>query len=185
MPKTFIESLNVKKQSVDEVLGLQRGTVRLLDYNPLWEELYLEEEKRIRVIVGHLIIDIQHIGSTAVPGIKAKPILDMMIGMARLGDALLCQAPLEALGYDYIAHAGLPNDHVFGKGLARTHFLHVVEFGSAEWTKPLLFRDRLRKDAELAHEYERLKEKLRERFGNNPAEYTSEKLRFIRDVIAA
>jgi len=168
-----------------DVLGLEKGTVRLLDYTPLWDELYQEEEKCIRAVIGHLIIDIQHIGSTAIPGIKAKPILDMMVGVARLVDALLCQAPLEAIGYDYIAHAGLTNDHVFGKGVERTHLLHVVEYGSAEWTNPLRFRDRLRKDAELAQEYERLKEELKERFGNNPAEYTSEKLRFIREVIAA
>ncbi len=167
------------------VLGLQRGTVRLLDYTPLWEELYQEEEKRIRAVIGHFIIDIQHIGSTAIPGIKAKPILDMMVGVARLGDAVLCQGPMETLGYDYIANAGLPNDHVFGKGLERTHLIHVVEHGSAEWTNPLRFRDRLRKDAELAQEYERLKEELRDRFGNSPAKYTNEKLRFIRDVLAA
>lgn len=168
----------------NEVLGLQRGIVRLLEYTPLWEELYQEEEKRIRASVGHLIIEIQHIGSTAIPGIKAKPVLDIIVGVARLGDALLCQAPLEALGYDYIAHAGLPNDHVFGKGVARTHFIHLVEYRSAEWASPLLFRDRLRKDAGLAREYEKLKEKLKERFGNNPAEYTSEKLRFIREVVS-
>jgi GrpB-like predicted nucleotidyltransferase (UPF0157 family) len=167
-----------------EVLGLKRGIVSLREYTPLWEELYQEEEKRIRAIIGHLIIDIQHIGSTAIPNIKAKPILDMMVGMARLEDALSCQAPLEAIGYDYIAHADLPNDHVFGKGVVRTHFLHVVEYESAEWVNPLRFRDRLRKDAELARKYEKLKQELKERFGNNPVQYTSEKLRFIREVIA-
>jgi GrpB-like predicted nucleotidyltransferase (UPF0157 family) len=175
----------MSEKNSSDVLGLQRGIVRLLDYTPLWDELYQEEEKRIRAAIGYLIIDIQHIGSTAIPGIKAKPILDIMVGVARLGDALLCQAPLEALGYDYIAHAGLTNDYVFGKGVARTHYIHVVGYESPEWTNPLRFRDRLRKDAKLAQEYERLKEELKERFGNAPAEYTSEKLRFIREVIAA
>ena len=94
----------MSEKNSNEVLGLQRGIVCLRDYTPLWEELYQEEEKRIRAVIGHLIIDIQHIGSTAIPGIKAKPILDMMVGVARLGDALSCQAPLEAIGYDYIAH---------------------------------------------------------------------------------
>jgi len=173
-----------EKNSYD-VLGLEKGTVRLLDSTPLWTELYQEEAKRIRTAIGHLIIDIQHVGSTAIPGIKAKPILDMIVGVARIGDARSCQGPLEAIGYDYIVHAGLTNDHVFGKGVARTHFLHVVEYGSAEWTNPLRFRDRLRKDAGLAQQYDRLKEELKDRFGNNPAEYTSEKLRFIREVIAA
>jgi hypothetical protein len=58
----------------------------------------------------------------------------MMAGVARLEKALSCQAPLEAMGYDHIAHAGIANDYVFGKGVARTHLLHLVEYGSAEWT---------------------------------------------------
>ncbi len=73
------------------ILGLQRGIVRLHAYTPLWKELYQEEEKRIQAAIGHLIIDIQHIGSTAIPGIKAKPVLDMVVGVARLRDALHLQ----------------------------------------------------------------------------------------------
>jgi GrpB-like predicted nucleotidyltransferase (UPF0157 family) len=175
----------MSEENVYDVLGLPKGTVRLLEHTPQWTQLYLEEEKQIRTAIGHLIIDIQHVGSTAIPGIKAKPVLDMLVGVRQLGEALLCQAPLEAIGYDYIANAGLANDHVFGKGVARTHFLHLVEYMSGEWTNPLRFRDRLRTDAELAKQYERLKEELEERFGNNPAEYTKAKLGFIRAVIAA
>ena len=175
----------MNEENTYDVLGLAKGTVRLLEHNPQWTQLYLEEEKQIRRAIGHLIIDIQHVGSTAIPGIKAKPVLDIIVGVKQLGDALLCQAPLEAIGYDYIANAGLLNDYVFGKGVARTHFLHLVEYMSEEWTNPLRFRDRLRTDAELAKQYERLKEELEEKFGDNPAEYTKAKLRFIHAVIAA
>jgi GrpB-like predicted nucleotidyltransferase (UPF0157 family) len=167
------------------VLGLERNAVRLHDYTPLWVELYREEEKRIMAAIGHLIIDLQHIGSTAIPGIKAKPILDMMAGIERLNEALRCRAPLETLGYDYAEHAGVANDYVFGKGVARTHLLHVVEYGSAEWTNHLRFRDRLRNDRELAQEYERLKGELSRKFSGNRAEYTNAKSEFICKVVAA
>lgn len=175
----------MSKGDSQSVLGLERKIVRLHDYTPLWVELYREEEARIRAAVGDLILDLQHVGSTAIPGIKAKPILDMMAGVARLEEALLCRAPLEAIGYDYAVHAGITNDYVFGKGVARTHLLHVVEYGSAEWTAHLRFRDRLRNEPELAQEYERLKEELSLKFSDNRAEYTEAKSEFICKVIAS
>jgi GrpB-like predicted nucleotidyltransferase (UPF0157 family) len=167
------------------VLGLEHSVVRLSDYTQLWAELYREEEERIKAALGPLIVDLQHIGSTAIPGIKAKPILDMMAGVTQLEKALLCKAPLEAIGYDYIADAGIANDHVFGKGVARTHYLHVVEYAGAKWTNHLCFRDRLRSDPELAQAYERLKEELSRRFSESRAKYHDAKSRFISDVVAA
>ena len=134
---------------------------------------------------GHIIIDLQHIGSTAIPGIKAKPILDMMAGVAQLEKAPLCKALLEAIGYDYIAHAGIANDFVFGKGVARTHYLHVVEYGGAKWTNHLYFRDRLRNDPELAQAYERLKEELSRKGNDNRAKYHDAKSKFISEVAEA
>jgi GrpB-like predicted nucleotidyltransferase (UPF0157 family) len=175
----------MSKENRHSVLGLENSIVRLSDYTKVWIELYQEEEKRIRAAVGHLIVDLQHIGSTAIPGIKAKPILDMLAGVEQLEKALGCKAPLEAIGYDYIAHAGIANDHVFGKGIARTHYLHVVEYGGAKWTNHLCFRDRLRKDPELAQAYERLKEELSQQFSDSRAKYHDEKSKFISEVLAA
>src|SRR6266850_5909242 len=111
----------MSKENNHSMLGLENNLVRLIEYTPLWADLYREEEEQIMAAIGHLIIDLQHIGSTSIPGIKAKPILDMMAGVAQLDKALVCQAPLEAIGYDYIAQAGIANDYVFGKGVARTH----------------------------------------------------------------
>jgi GrpB-like predicted nucleotidyltransferase (UPF0157 family) len=167
------------------VLGLESNVVRLSNHSSLWADLYLEEEKRIRAAIGHLIVDLQHIGSTAIPGIKAKPILDMLAGVAQLETALLCKSPLEAIGYDYLALAGIANDYVFGKGLPRTHYLHVVEYGSAKWVNHLCFRDRLRNDPELAQAYERLKEELSRKFSDSHAKYHDAKSKFINEVVAA
>lgn len=166
------------------VLGLEHGIVRLSDYTELWAELYREEEERISAAVGNLIVDLKHIGSTAIPGIKAKPVIDMMAGVARLEKALQCKAPLEALGYDFIAGADIPNDYVFGQGCPRTHYLHVVEHGSAQWTDHLCFRDRLRNDPDLARAYERLKEELSRKFSDSRAKYHAAKSKFINEVIA-
>jgi GrpB-like predicted nucleotidyltransferase (UPF0157 family) len=175
----------MSKENSQSVLGLENNVVRLSDYSSLWADLYREEERRITAAVGHLIIDLQHIGSTAIPGIKAKPILDMLAGVAQLENALRCKGSLESIGYDYIARAGITNDYVFGKGLPRTHYLHVVEYGGANWVNHLYFRDRLRSDPELAQAYERLKEELSQKFSDSHAKYHDAKSRFIDKVVAA
>lgn len=176
-------SRRVLSENRDGALGIEGDVVTLSEYSSLWPDLYREEEKRISAAIGHLIIDLQHIGSTAIPGIKAKPILDMLAGVAQLENALLCKAPLESIGYDYIARAGIANDHVFGKGLPRTHYLHVVEYGGAKWINDLRFRDRLRKDPDLAEEYEKLKEELSRKFRDSHAKYHDAKSRFIDEVV--
>ncbi len=175
----------MSKENNHSVLGLENNVVRLSDHSSLWADLYREEEKRITAAIGHLIIDLQHIGSTAIPGIKAKPILDMLAGVAQLEKALLCKAPLEATGYDYIALAGIANDYVFGKGVPRTHYLHVVKYGGAKWANHLCFRDRLRRDPELAQAYEKLKEELSRKFSDSHAKYHDAKSKFINKVVAA
>jgi GrpB-like predicted nucleotidyltransferase (UPF0157 family) len=181
----YSPSIFMSKENSQSVLGLENNVVRLSDHSSLWADLYREEERRITTAIGRLIADLQHIGSTAIPGIKAKPILDMLAGVAQLENALLCKAPLESFGYDYIARAGIANDYVFGKGLPRTHYLHMVEYGSAKWVNHLYFRDRLRSDPELAQAYERLKEELSRKFSNSHAEYHDAKSKFINKVVAA
>ena len=175
----------MKQEKSQAMLGLENNVVRLSDHNSLWAELYADEQQRIRAAVGDLIIDIKHIGSTAIPGIKAKPILDMLAGVAQLKDALSCRAPLEAIGYEYIARAGIANDYVFGKGLPRTHYLHVVEYRGAKWVNHLYFRDRLRQDPELRQAYEELKEELSRKFSESHAKYHDAKSEFINEVVAA
>lgn len=165
------------------VLGLENNVVRLSEYSSLWPDLYREEKARVNAAVGGLFIDLQHIGSTAIPGIKAKPFLDMLAGVAQLENALLCKASLESINYDYIAGADIASDYVFGKGIPRTHYLHVVEYGGAKWINHLCFRDRLRNDPDLAQAYEKLKEELSRKFSNSHAKYHDAKSKFINEVI--
>ena len=149
----------------------------------LWAELYLQEERQIRTALGPLIVDVQHIGSTSVPGIQAKPILDILVGLQSFEQAPQCIPLMESIGYEYAPQAGIPNDFVFGKAERRTHLAHLVEYGGSNWQDNLRFRDRLREDISLAQEYEALKLALGERYPNSRANYTEGKTAFIQRVL--
>ena len=88
------------------------------------------------------------------------------------------------VGYDYAAHAGVPDHHIFGKGAAPTHLAHFVEHEGQSWGECLLFRDRLRADAELARAYESLKVELAARHPQDRAAYTAGKTAFVSLVLA-
>lgn len=165
--------------------GLPPGVVFLNDPAPEWAGLFEEEAARLRLALGSAVIAIEHYGSTSIPGIKAKPVIDLLVGMPHLDDALAWVEVLQGLGYDHAAHAGVPNHHVFGKSKARTHLAHFVEWGGPSWIRCLTFRDRLRADAGLAVEYERLKISLAERHPAGRAAYTAGKTAFVEAVLAS
>ncbi|MFS8144554.1 GrpB family protein [Rhizobium sp. BR 249] len=168
-------------------LGVRHLTVRLSDPNAKWREAYLLEEARIRNALAPLALDIQHFGSTAIPGIKAKPIIDIMIGVPRFEDGLACVKPMEEIGYDYAGTDMVPDDHLFGRGITgetRTHLAHVVEYRGFNWRRNIFFRDRLQNDPALALAYEELKIGLAQKFAESRAAYTGAKKDFIDKVLA-
>jgi len=167
------------------ILGLEPHSNRLRPYTSRWPLLYEAEAQAIRRVLGALALDVQHVGSTSVPGLSAKPILDIAVAVARLQQYRDCIAPLVTLGYEHVSWAGIERDEVFGKGKSRTHLVHVVEFGSDIWLNYITFRDRLRSNAVLAQEYERLKFSLIQSYPDNRAAYTSAKHDFIRRVLDA
>jgi len=143
------------------MLGLKKNLNLLVDYDPLWEAAFNEEQKRLSQALGEIAKGIEHYGSTAVPGMRAKPILDILVGVRPLDEWAKCRAPLEALGYDYVANAGVPGHHIFGRGrdsTERTHLVHVVEFFGEEWCSNLALRDALRRDESLRAKYLEVKE---------------------------
>lgn len=168
-------------------LGVRHLSVRLSDSNAKWREAYLLEEARIRDALGPLALDIQHFGSTAIPGIKAKPIIDILIGVQRLDDGLACIEPMATIGYDYAGADIVPDDHLFGRGIAgetRTHLAHVVEYQGFNWRRNIFFRDRLQGNPALAQAYENLKIGLAQQFAESRAAYTGAKKDFIDRVLA-
>ena len=145
-----------------EMLGLKKNLNILVDYDPLWEAAFIEERERLAQALGDVAKGIEHYGSTAVLGMRAKPILDILVGVSPLEDWTKCRVPLERLGYDYAANAGVLGHHIFGRGrdsTERTHLVHVVEFLGEEWCGNLALRDALRRDASLRTRYLEVKER--------------------------
>jgi len=160
-------------------LGLEQGVNRLVDYNPLWPRAFAEEAARMRSALGPLALAIEHYGSTAVPNLRAKPIIDLLIGVADLDHGMQMIEPMTSLGYDYAGNQGTPESHIFGRGQPRTHLVHVVVHGGDQWMASLTFRDRLRTDADLRVEYQALKERLAAA-ATSRAEYTAGKSEFVQ-----
>src|SRR5690242_11674741 len=119
------------------MLGLSSGMVRVCPYQAEWAQLYDAEAERIRAAIGPFILDIQHIGSTSVPGLAAKPILDIGIAVADFDEARRCVQPLVAVGYEYRGENGVPRRHYFNLGAPRTHHVHMNEVTSADWQQTI------------------------------------------------
>jgi GrpB-like predicted nucleotidyltransferase (UPF0157 family) len=158
--------------------------VRLHEYTPLWSELFRIEAAELREALGPSALEIEHVGSTAVPGLVAKPILDIAVAIRTYAIVPSCATALARLGYQYAHWVDLENDYTFEKGVERTHHVHLVEHRSPQWSDYLRFRDALRANAQLARDYERTKMELGARFCSDRAAYTRAKADFIRHVLS-
>lgn len=169
------------------MLGLKHGMNRLVDYDPQWPAAFEQERQRIHSALGGVARGIEHYGSTSVEGLRAKPIIDILVGVSRLDDWTECKLPLEKLGYDYAENAGVPNHFVFGRGRdrsERTHLLNIAEFNGPSWRACLKFRDALRADATLRAEYLKTKELAVALAPEGRARYNALKHSFIEEAIA-
>lgn len=166
------------------MLGLKTGIVQIVPYDPAWETLFAAERERIAAAIGSYVLAIEHVGSTAVPNLAAKPILDIAIGVAALDIVPACVGPLEGLGYEYKGENGLPERHYFTRGVPlRTHHLHLVVMGQYQWSTLVPFRDHLRRNPQTLAEYQQLKEDLAAQFPHDRAAYTDGKAKFIQAVL--
>lgn len=168
------------------MIGLKRGTVRVAPSDAEWRALFAREEQRLRERIGHLVLDIQHVGSTAVPGLAAKPIVDIAVLMASPAVISRCRQPLGKIGYLDRGDVGGDGGYLFVKERepdVRTHYLHLITGADAQWTNYLYFRDKLRADASLRDDYASLKQELQERFASDLRGYTAAKGAFIRRVL--
>ncbi len=167
------------------MLGLGNDKVKLSPYQTIWAQLYEEEKKRLEKVIGRGVLDIQHIGSTAVPNLKAKPILDIGIAVKNFEEAFALIFPIEKLGYTYRGENGIPRRHYFVKGPPekRTHHIHMFEEVNEEWGAHLLFRNYLRTHPQTVITYQTLKEDLAKRYPDNREAYTDAKHTFIQRVL--
>ncbi len=166
--------------------GLARGTVQLVPYSSQWPLAYAREATAIKEKLGPLnVIDIQHVGSTAIPGILSKPIIDIAIPVSDLTVAERFAPVLAEFGYWYKGRQpDMPNRRFFAKGSEnnRTIYLHLAN--EEEYKNLLKFRDTLRANKQLAEQYSQLKEKLAKDHPTNREKYTKAKDDFIKDVLA-
>jgi GrpB-like predicted nucleotidyltransferase (UPF0157 family) len=165
------------------MIGLEPGVVRLVPHDESWQRLFEEERERLETAVGEFVLDIQHVGSTSIPGIPAKPIIDMGVAVRNWEEAAVCIVPIEQLGYVYRGENGIPRRHFFGKGDPRSYNLHMNEVGSRDWQNQILFRDYLRQHPETAAEYAALKMRLARQYERNRDSYLAEKAPFIEEVL--
>jgi GrpB-like predicted nucleotidyltransferase (UPF0157 family) len=169
------------------MLGLQRGTVQVVPYTPVWARLFQDECKRLADKLGSHALDIQHIGSTAVPGLAAKPILDIGIAVAGEADAAACVPLLEPLGYQYRGDRGPDEGHFFDQGSEDrlTHYLHMLLIDSTGWRNYLRFRDYLIAHPAMRDRYMQLKQELAIEYAEDRGRYTAAKAEFIQYVLTA
>ncbi len=162
--------------------------VLVVEYNSQWPTMYEEEKSRILEAIGDELVAVEHVGSTSVPGLPAKPVIDIMAGVRRLEDAERCIGPLASLGFEYVPEYEefIPERRYFRKGPpeARTHHLHMVAVGSEFWDETLLFRDLLLSRDDLAREYSNLKVQLARDHREDRDKYTEAKGPFIESTLA-
>jgi GrpB-like predicted nucleotidyltransferase (UPF0157 family) len=160
--------------------------VHIADYDPTWPDRF-ESERRLllTVLASWLAGPIEHVGSTAVPGLRAKPVIDIMAPVRSLEDSRQATEAVKTLQYHYFPHRAEVM-HWFCKPtpVTRTHHLHLIPVGSKLWHERLAFRDYLRSHPETAAEYAELKERLAEQHRFDREAYTDAKAPFVQRVIA-
>jgi GrpB-like predicted nucleotidyltransferase (UPF0157 family) len=162
----------------------------LAPYDPNWPSMFEAEAARLRRALGGLALRIDHHGSTAVPGLSAKPIIDIQVSVADLRPLEAFGGALEALGYVHVPHPDDAFCPFFHRpaGWPHTHHVHVVQAGGEEERRTLAFRDYLRRHDTMARHYERLKQRLMDELNPNDAAsreaYALAKTSFVERVIA-
>jgi GrpB-like predicted nucleotidyltransferase (UPF0157 family) len=165
------------------MLGLEKGLVRLVEYAPEWKRYFEQEKIALQTSLGSMILDIQHVGSTSIPGMIAKPIVDIAIAVDDFEESRACIPLVERLGYEFRGELGIPRRHYFTKGNPRLFHIHMNEIKSREWQDQLLFRDYLRQNRKLAKEYAELKRQLARQYPRDRGAYLDGKTVFIKRVI--
>ena len=159
--------------------------IEVMDYDPSWPEQFAEIAARVRAaFAGGPLIDVEHVGSTSVAGLAAKPIIDLNVIVPAQEDIPESITRLATLGYVYEGDKGIPGRHAFlwPPGTAR-HHLYVCACGNAEHRRHLLFRDYLRANGDEAQRYGALKRDLAGRYRSDRAAYNDGKTDFVEAVL--
>ena len=164
--------------------------IEIVDYDASWPRLFEEERARLESLLpADEIIAIEHAGSTAIPGLAAKPIIDIFVAVRsiEIAQATLVE-PIEATGYVYWAENPDRSRMFFVKGMPpygtrRTHHIHVLEPMNDAWQRVLVFRDHLREHPDEAERYHQLKRELAQRYRSDREAYTRAKDSYVLAVV--
>jgi len=178
---------------MNKEIGLRKGFVKVEKYNQEWKEEFNKEKKNLKKVFGKVAISIEHVGSTSVVGLSAKPIIDIAIGVDSLKDIEKIKEKILKF-----SHYSIKDDNAEGEILMRrgvptkpdedkpsfvTHFIHIMEIDGSKYKETLAYRDYLRKNKKTLKEYDNLKQKLAIKYKNDRKSYTKAKNKFIKSIL--
>lgn len=152
--------------------------------DPNWQKLFLSESRKIMLVFGANLLSIHHIGSTAIPGIYAKPVIDILAVASNLRNLDSCDSAMTRLGYEVMGEFGIPDRRYYRKDIngVRAFQLHSFEKGSPQIRRHLAFRDYLNSRPDAAAAYSELKKNLILEHDGDPEKYVDGKDEFIREI---
>jgi GrpB-like predicted nucleotidyltransferase (UPF0157 family) len=166
-------------------LGLKRGTVRLVDHQPDWQQAFISERALLARLLMPTALEIEHVGSTAVPGLVAKPVLDLACAVASLDQTAGWPEKLAPHGFEFFGDRENRGEHFYAKGSddCRTLYLHVVPIDRTRWSDYVRFRDLLRSDERLRACYAKAKLIAASAHSNDRTAYTAAKEKIIHEIL--
>ena len=166
------------------MVGLERGLVKLEPYDYNWLILFDKERELLSSQLKGLIINMEHVGSTSIEGLFAKPIIDIAIGVSSLDKVIKIREKVKGIGYLEVP-VSIDGKHVFAKNKENkiTHFLHIMIYNQDLWRDQISFRDYLRSFPDAKMEYVKLKEELANKYTNDVVSYTNEKKEFVNNIL--
>lgn len=169
------------------MFGLNREEIKLVEYNQYWEKLFQKEKEVLEKTLQPGLIEIEHVGSTAIKGIKAKPVIGIMAGLNSINSWQKHEKKLREVGYEFEADNLEEKDHILfiktnkeGKILFN---LKLTEHNSRSWNNNIFFRDFLTKNKEKAQEYETLKISLFKKYKKDKEKYNHGKDSFVKEIL--
>ncbi|RKD30022.1 GrpB family protein [Thermohalobacter berrensis] len=157
--------------------------VEVVSYNSDWENKFKEEAKEIEKVLRDILINIYHIGSTAIPNIKAKPVIDILVEVEDIDKVDKYNQGMEKLGYEPMGEYGIPKRRFFIKGgNNRTHHVHIFQRGNEEIERHINFKEYMIAHPNEAEKYSKLKEELSKKYKYDIESYVEGKSKFIREI---
>ena len=167
------------------MLGLHKDSVAVCPYTKEWADEYQKEEKILKENLQNINCKIEHVGSTSIPGLSAKPIIDIAIGTNTTEEIFEVGKVLENAGYDMLDEFEKKGEILARKGTpeCRTHYIHIQKIGSTYWNDFVYFKKYMLEHPDAVKEYENLKCELSVKFANDRKSYTKSKHEFISGIL--